>query len=89
MLYICTKFRENIFESFKVIELARFSFEYFQRVIILKNVGSVMVLFCAYCSMMLYIYIECHENTLDGIKSIMRTIFSLENFQRDMIPQKF
>ena len=58
MLYICTKFNENIFDGFKVKERTRFSYERFQRGIILqKNVGRVMVLFlCTSIDKALYLY---------------------------------
>ena len=37
MLYICTKFRENILKGFRVIERTRFPYLNFQRDIILSK----------------------------------------------------
>ena len=37
MLYICTKLNENIFDDVKVKERTRFSYERFQRGIILQK----------------------------------------------------
>ena len=44
MVYICTKFYENILVGMKIIERTRFTWEKFQRHNSVKNVGGVMVL---------------------------------------------
>ena len=44
LVYICTKFHENILDGIKVIERTRFLSERFQRAIFRKNVGGVSVL---------------------------------------------
>ena len=43
VVYICTKFHENILDGFKIIEQTLFSWEKFQRGIIPKNM-EVLVL---------------------------------------------
>ena len=71
MLYICTKFCENISTVFKVIELTLFQNEIFKGHNSLENVGRVMLLnFCRSSYDALYLVYICtkfHENILDGI----------------------
>ena len=50
MLYICTKFHENILDGNKVIEQTRFILEIFQWAIISQNnLGAVTVI--VYCTL--------------------------------------
>ena len=67
VVYICTKFHENILDGIKIIELTRFSYQKFQRGIIPS----------AHCLMVIYICTKIHENILDGIKA--DTIFIRKN----------
>ena len=58
MVYICTKFHENILHGIKVIKRTRIQSEKFQRaIILLKNVGGVSVLvLCTSSDDGLYLY---------------------------------
>ena len=79
VVYICTKFHENIFDGIKVIERTRFSLEKNS-----KGHNSVnnnmepRFLFSALRLMVVYSCTKFHEKILDGIKVIERTRFSLE-----------
>ena len=66
LLYICTKFHENILDGIKVIEQTRFSSEKFQRVIISQKMyGELQFLFPAYCLILVYFSTQFHENIFD------------------------
>ena len=58
MLYICTKFHENIKKGFRVIERTRFPiFKFSKGNNSIKNVGGVMVLvLCLLSNVVLYLY---------------------------------
>ena len=58
MLYICTKFHENILKGFRVIERTRFPiFKFSKRNNSVKNVSGVMVLvLCLLSNVALYLY---------------------------------
>ena len=54
-----------------------------------KNVAGVMVLIlCTLSDATLYLYQVSLKNILAGIKVIEQTRFSLEKFQRGIVPQK-
>ena len=77
VVFICTKFHENILVHVKVIERTR----YFHRKKskernCVRKVGGVTVLFFCTCLMMAYICTKFHENFVDGIRIIERTRFS-------------
>ena len=87
LVYICTKFHENILDGIKVIERTRFSKEKFQRGIIPEKMKvELQFLFSAHRLKVVYIGIKFHENILYGIKVIERTRFSWGKFQRGIIP---
>ena len=63
MLYICSKFYENISKAFRVIELTWFPELNFQRGFILsKLLVELHFLICGHCLMMLYFCTKFHEN---------------------------
>ena len=76
MIYICTKFHEKIFDSYRADTIF---------ILIIskghnsaKSVSGDMVLFlCTSSGDTLYLY-QFPENTLDSIKVIERTIFSFK-----------
>ena len=77
VVYICTKFHENILSGIKVIKLTRFSCEKFRRAIIfVKMKVELWFLLSTHCLKVVYIWTKFHENILDGIKVIERTQFS-------------
>ena len=78
MVYICTKFHENILNGIKVIERTRFSLEQFQRgVIPLKMKMELRFFFSAHRLIVFYMLIQNFmKNILDGIKLIEPTRFS-------------
>ena len=58
VVYICTKFHENILDGIKFIERTRFSQEIFQRGYSINNVGGVTVLvLCTLSDGRLHLYI--------------------------------
>ena len=67
LLYIYTKFHENIIDSIKVIEQTRFSLEK-----ISKGHNSTKIevelqfLFFAHCLIIVYFCTQFHENIFDG-----------------------
>ena len=65
MVYICTKFHENILDGSK--ERTNFHGKNFKGGNSVKNVGGVMFFFSAHCLMVVYISTKFHENILDGI----------------------
>ena len=77
VVYICTKFHENILNGIKVradmIFMGKIS----------KGHNSIS---SAHHLMMVYICTKFHENILEGIKIIEQTRFSKEKFQRGIIP---
>ena len=55
MLYICTKFQENISKGFRVIERMRFVYRNFQRgIFLLVAQVELWYLFCLHCALYLY-----------------------------------
>ena len=67
LLYICTKFHENILHNIKVIEQTRFPLEKFQRGIISqKLMVELKLLFSAHCLTLVYFFTRFHENIFDG-----------------------
>ena len=87
MVYICTKYHENILDGMEVIEPTRFSLQKFQRGIIpLKMQMFLRFFFSAHHLRVIYISTMFNENILDGIKVIERTRFSSEKFQRGIVP---
>ena len=66
LLYICTKFHENILNDIKVIEQTRFPLEKFQRSIISQKV-ELQFLFSAHCLILVYFSTQFHENIFDGL----------------------
>ena len=83
MLYIGTKFDENILNGIKVIE--RKNVKGHNSV---RNVGGVTVpVLCTSARlMMVHICRKFHENILDGIKVIERTRCSYQKFRRALVP---
>ena len=78
MLYICTKFHENIFDNSQVMERTRFSYEKLQRGITLQK--------CRYVVLWCFIFVPSDRKL--SLTFLERARFSLENFQRGIIPQK-
>ena len=74
VVYICTKFHENILNGIKVntdFHVGKISKEHNS-----INIGRVMILFlCTLSDGGVYLY-KVHENILDGIKVIEQTGFS-------------
>ena len=81
LLYICTKFHENIFCDIKVTKQRRFSLEKFQKVtkqrrfslekfqrgIILQKLKvELQFLFSAHCLILVYFSSQFHENFYDS-----------------------
>ena len=63
LVYICTKFHENIPEGIKVIEQTRFSLEKFQRrVSSQKLLVKLQFFFSAHCLILVYFSTQFHEN---------------------------
>ena len=74
VVYICTKFHENILDGIEVIEQTRFSLEIFQRGIISqKYYVELQFLFFAQCLLMVYTCTKFHENILNDIRVMERT----------------
>ena len=77
IVYICTKFYENILEGNKVTERTRFSYQTFKRALFRKKMKmELRFFFFAHRLIVFYISTKFHENILDGIKLIERTRFS-------------
>ena len=77
MLYICTKFHENILNGIKVIQQTRFSLEILQRGIISQKLEmELQFLFSTHCLILVYFCTQFHENTFEGFKVVERTQFS-------------
>ena len=67
LLYICTKFHENIFDSIRAMEGTRFSLEKIQRGINSQTLQvELQFLFSAYCLTLVYFCTQFHENIFDG-----------------------
>ena len=67
MLYICTKFHENILDGNKVIGQTRFSSDIFQRGIISQKIlVELQFLFSTHCLILVYFCNQFHENIFDG-----------------------
>ena len=66
LLYICTKFHENILDLIKVIEQTRFSLEIFQLGIISQKLKvKLQFLFSAHCLILVYFSTLFQENIFD------------------------
>ena len=67
LLYICTKFHENILDGIKVIKQTRLSLEKFQMGIISQKLKvELQFLFSAHCLILVYFCTQFHENIFDG-----------------------
>ena len=74
MVYISTKFHENILNGIKVIQLTPFSSENFQRAIIPSKLKvECRSLFFVYRLMMVYFCTKFHESILNSIRVIELT----------------
>ena len=82
MLYICTKFHENISKGFRVTELTQFLTSKFSNGHhSVKNVGGVMVLvLCLKPDNALYLY-KFHENIYKGVIVIEELVSSFSIFR--------
>ena len=77
LLYIGTKFHENVLDNIKVIEQTRFPLEKFQRGIISqKLLVKLQFLFSAHYLILAYFCTQFHENILDSFKVVQWTQFS-------------
>ena len=89
MLYICTKFHENIWKGFRVTELTQFLVSIFsKRHRSVENIGEVMILFLNTFSdflIMLYICTKCHEISQRVSELWKDLISNILNFQRGTI----
>ena len=66
MLYVCTKFLENILDGNKVIEQTRYSSEIFQKGIISQKLKMELeFLFSAHCPVLVYFCTQFNENIFD------------------------
>ena len=63
MLYICTKFSQNIFDSFKLIQLMLKIKKGHSSA---RNVGKLTFLISAHTLIMLYICNKFHKNIFNG-----------------------
>ena len=82
MIYICTKFHENIFMGLKLQSRNDFHRKSLKVHNSAKSVVELQLLFSAQRLMVIYICTKFRENIFDGIKIIERTGFSFQKFQR-------
>ena len=69
MLYICTKFHENISKGFRVAELSQFLISKLsKRHRSVENIVGVMILVLNIYLIMFYIYTKCHNNISKGYR---------------------
>ena len=87
MLYICSKYYKSILDDIKVIESNKIFIKIFQRCKISQRLlVALQFLFSAHCLILVYFCTQFHENIFDGFQVVEWTQFSLENFQRGIIP---
>ena len=78
MLYICTKFHENMYKGFIVNEGLVFPYSGFSKGHnSVKNIRRYMAFFSAYLLTMLYICTNFHENICKGFSEL----FNGQDFQ--------
>ena len=83
MLYICTKFQENISKGFRVTELTQFFISKFsKRHRLVENIGGVMTLVLITFLIMLYICTKCHENISKGFRVMEGLDFQYSTFSK-------
>ena len=87
MVYIYTKFHENILKGLRAIERTRFPERNFQRGIILSDMKTkLQFFFSAHHLKMVYMCIKFCQNISKGFRDGGRTRFPYCNFQRGIIP---
>ena len=83
IFYISTKFQENNFNNFNIINQAQIPYENIQRgITALKMKTELQFLFSAYCLTCLHIYSKYHENILNVFK-VMEQTQILQKFTKD------
>ena len=89
ILYICTKFHENILNSFKVIEKTQFHSQKLQMGIISKNMYMELhFLSSAYHLMMLYSCTKFCGSILNGFKIIQQKPFPYFKYKGALLHKK-
>ena len=83
MLYICTKFHENISEGFRVTGLTQFLISKFsKRHRSVENIGGAMILISTHFLIMFYICTKCHENISQGFRVMEGLDFQYSKFSK-------
>ena len=82
MLYICTKFHENISKGFRVTQLTQFLVSKFsKRHRSVENIGGVMILVLKVSDHALYSS-KCHENISKGFRVMEGLDFQYSKFSK-------
>ena len=87
MLYICSKYYKSILDDIKVIESNKIFIKNISKVQNFTKIvsGVTILVLCTLFDTSLFCT-QFHENIFDGFQVVEWTQFSLENFQRGIIP---